>query len=443
MGADPYYPYLSSLAGLLHQIVVRSPEGPSLLKQLETVQTLIPWTVIRQTLRVGNAASMINAMLKIVLAKMSSSSGNLLQKIISLVMAGDASDFRKAAAKIEKAKGRPDDQHLRILREHVAAGRQAHEEAREASMRNSQSIVMAILARDTNRPASLSASQHAQCLEYYSALLAVRDRDAISNSLCRETPDHLTQAVRDAVGAYTPMIRLVHERLDLRVHMTALENFIDDFIKAGKPSKKGAPPSVEDYVVLLHKHRGFLYRFLHQVAAASPEVWDWFRAWANTAVTRFRRPEDPAADMDARLRRLFADLAAPARTSVLGAVDAHARYLAELDRLSHSRLQAVASGAARDTGVPGAYMARWQGLLDDTLITPDEPRGPVRRGREVKNAPTLGKAAKSSAPSYSPGPDSQLPAAPDVSGVVRALGDGFGRLVRERAIALQAQVDLP
>ncbi|EQK98239.1 px domain containing protein [Ophiocordyceps sinensis CO18] len=215
-------------------------------------------------------------MLKIVLAKMSSSSGNLLQKIISLVMAGDASDFRKAAAKIEKAKGRPDDQHLRILREHVAAGRQAHEEAREASMRNSQSIVMAILARDTNRPASLSASQHAQCLEYYSALLA-----------------------------------------------------------------------------------------------------------------------------------------------------------------------AVASGAARDTGVPGAYIARWQGLLDDTLITPDEPRGPVRRGREVKNAPTLGKAAKSSAPSYSPGPDSQLPAAPDVSGVVRALGDGFGRLVRERAIALQAQVDLP
>lgn len=435
----------------MHQIVVRSPEGPYLVKLLDNVQTMIPWMLIKQTLRVGNAATMINGILKLLLAKISTSNvmgrskngdegTNLLQKIISLVLGGDASEFRKAATKIEKAKDRPNDQDLATIREHVNASRETHEAVRAASARNSQSIVMAILyAQDPNRPPSLTEAQHAQCLEYYSALLAVRDREAISASLCREAEDHLTHAVRDGVGAFTPMIRLVHERVDLKMHIDALQNFIDDFIKLSKPGKKGAMPSVGDYVKLLHKHRGFLYRFLHHIASRSPEVWGWFRAWAKKAVANFRQPE-AGADMDSQLQQLFASLDPAARDSVVSAVDAHAGYLASLERLSLSRLQAVASGQS-DEGVPGAYLARWQDLLDHTTITPAQPRGSVRSGRDVKSATTRSKTGASSQASTGI-PDTQLPAAPDVSVVVRALGDEFGRIARERATALQAQVEL-
>jgi len=59
------------LASFIHQIFILSAEGPDLLKLIENVHRLIPYTVLGQTLRVGNAASMINAMSRLVLSKVS------------------------------------------------------------------------------------------------------------------------------------------------------------------------------------------------------------------------------------------------------------------------------------------------------------------------------------------------------------------------------------
>jgi len=42
-----------------------------LLKLAENVHKLVPYSVIRQTLRIGNAATMIAGMMKLLLAKMS------------------------------------------------------------------------------------------------------------------------------------------------------------------------------------------------------------------------------------------------------------------------------------------------------------------------------------------------------------------------------------
>lgn len=60
-----------NVASLLHHIFVLSPEGQYLLKLIENVYKLIPFGMIRQTLRIGNAATMINGMMRIFLAKMS------------------------------------------------------------------------------------------------------------------------------------------------------------------------------------------------------------------------------------------------------------------------------------------------------------------------------------------------------------------------------------
>lgn len=59
------------LAAFLHQTFIVSAEGPYLLKLIENIHKLIPYTVIGQTLRVGNAASMINAMSRLFLSKVS------------------------------------------------------------------------------------------------------------------------------------------------------------------------------------------------------------------------------------------------------------------------------------------------------------------------------------------------------------------------------------
>jgi len=58
-----------SLATFIHHVFVLSAEGPYLLKLLESFHKLIPYTMIRQTLRIGNAATMIKGMTRLLLAK--------------------------------------------------------------------------------------------------------------------------------------------------------------------------------------------------------------------------------------------------------------------------------------------------------------------------------------------------------------------------------------
>ena len=58
------------LASFLHYVLIVSPRGQSLLPLLARAKDMMPWFAIRQTLKVGNAATMLNGMVKILLAKM-------------------------------------------------------------------------------------------------------------------------------------------------------------------------------------------------------------------------------------------------------------------------------------------------------------------------------------------------------------------------------------
>lgn len=60
-----------SLASFMHYTLILSPKGQYLLKLVDNANKLVPYMVIRQTLKIGNVASMINAMIRVVLAKMS------------------------------------------------------------------------------------------------------------------------------------------------------------------------------------------------------------------------------------------------------------------------------------------------------------------------------------------------------------------------------------
>lgn len=60
-----------SLASFAHYILILNPEGQSLLTVVENIHKLVPYTIMRQTLRVGNVATMISGMMRLLLAKMS------------------------------------------------------------------------------------------------------------------------------------------------------------------------------------------------------------------------------------------------------------------------------------------------------------------------------------------------------------------------------------
>ncbi|KAK4085487.1 uncharacterized protein Triagg1_477 [Trichoderma aggressivum f. europaeum] len=474
-----------NVATFAHHTFTVSPEGQDLLKLIENLNSLVPYKMIKQTLRIGNAATMISGMMRLMLAKISVTSltnwvgltanaddgMNLLQRIISLALSWDASEFKKSVDKIEKSKGEaaPTDEMLEAIRTHVALPRSEHVAVRDASVRHSESIIVAILkASDPSLAEGLAEGQHAQCLEYYAALLSVHDREGITSVLCRQSPDLFTQAVKDVVGAYEPMIRDVHSQIDIRYYLEAMQGFVSELIRVSrqkkvKRSKKkddegsseeeedGA--SVEDYVVLLRNHRGLLYKWVHDFAKNCPEVWKDFPAWGQDIAVRFRKPdaddglEEKKRAMEEQLDEMVGGLEGAVREDVLRAVDAHAEYLAAITRVSQRRLQAVIDAAASSSSAsgstpgsrtaasgPGIYLSQWQSLLDSTMITPSSKEGPLRHGQDVKYVSTMGKLGLGGRKlKGGKGVGEEDLKAPDVSVVEEALGDAFREVIRQRA----------
>jgi len=136
-----------SLASFMHYTLVLSVEGPSLVRLVESVHKLIPYSVVRQTLRVGNVATMISGMMKLLLAKMSVASltnwvglstgadegMNLLQQIMSTTLGWDKKELKKRIDKIEKSSDAPSKEVRNALMEWIGASREEHLETRRLS----------------------------------------------------------------------------------------------------------------------------------------------------------------------------------------------------------------------------------------------------------------------------------------------------------------------
>ncbi|KAI0402713.1 hypothetical protein F4802DRAFT_342457 [Xylaria palmicola] len=462
------------IATFLHQVFVLSVEGPYLLKLIENLHKLVPYTVVGQTLRLGNAASMINAMSRLFLSKVSmgaisnwigltsnaSDGMNLMQRIFSLVLDWDASDFRKAAEKIKLNQDGMSQEHLMAIEGHLAADRSQRDLAHEKSIQEQKSIIVVIFeAQNQQLAESLTDGQHTSCLEYYAAKIAIRDREKISDVLCSSSPDVTTAVVLEGIAALDPMIRVVHQSVDLRKHLGAVENFLTDFIKTVKPkaqdgSLKSNPLTVGDFVKLLRRNRHLLWAYLHDFCSGCPDLRDTWRDWMNDAIKAFQRKstgdqhesndlQTPGAgDMGPSLQDAVNKLSDSQKKSVYESIEAHSKYVYTLREQSRAKLQKVLEELherrqpdAKDMMGPGIYASRWQALLDETMITPSTPNGPLRSGKDVKGLRAMRKPDDQANTDTSEAIATTLqqggtgPEPPDVSAVVAALGEEFKNMV--------------
>jgi hypothetical protein len=358
---------------------------------------------------------------------------------------------------------------------------------------NSVSIVVAILAF-SSCPTDISPTTHALALEYLAVHLSVRDRREIIRVLCHSTPDHVTSTVKTLVSAYDPIIRGVHNSVDLSDTLSDFQSFLSDTLKLSKlptPSKSSkdeetAVPTVGDFVQLLKKHQYSCHKFVHQCCKNGKELTEWYLEWAKKAASHFRRDTDSdptirdTGHLTKPLNELFSHLPSAKKKQIIPVLDVYAMYVDELHTSSNIRLESVLqsppsknpaickvlaasprgsrppspapsptsaqtpslAGPSTDPG-PGAYLARWQDLLDNTLITPSEPTGKVQTGSSKKLLEGSPKYAdrkrimdfkeenSASKVEKVKGPVKEKP---DVGVVVEALGGDFRKLLAERSV---------
>lgn len=270
------------------------------------------------------------------------------------------------------------------------------------------------------------------------------DRQRLVNVLCRHNPDLLTPILRDIVTAYEPIIRAIHNAVDLSGTVYDAQVFIDDFIKVSK-TDTNSQPGVSDYVSLLERHQRSTHRFLHQVTKNGKEMTEEYRLFVHEVAGHFRRPNGDGASptqedqMSQSLNDFVASLPSADVEVAIHEIDHYAAYLALLYFSSSERTSAVFSGEKRDQSNeqpigPGAYIERWQSLLDETEITPANPEGPVRRGSsdDAKRAARIDTdGEKKGDEQKEKEAEQQMRKAPDVSGTRKLLGMKFRELLRD------------
>lgn len=193
------------------------------------------------------------------------------------------------------------------------------------------------------------------------------------------------------------MIRYVHQAVNLSDTLWDFERFLTDMLKISMPNdakKEQPPPSVEDFVDLLHRHQSSCHKFLHQFAKNGKEMTEWWKEYVHMAAANFRREDKPPTSesiiadkmttggLQDVLEKAFADLSASDQKEVQGELDAWKKYIDDLHDASTARISSVIKRTQSTPFGPGAYLARWQQLLDDTPITPSTAKGPVRHGSD-------------------------------------------------------------
>ena len=250
----------------------------------------------------------------------------------------------------------------------------------------SSSIVAVILSRGESGSSEMSSSTHALALEYLSLLLSIRDREELIRILCQHNPDLVTPIARDLVSAYDPIIRAIHDAVNLSAVVGDTEAFINDLIKVSKPASEKSPAaSVADFVELLQRHQGSTHRFVHQVAKQGREVTEWYREYAESCAANFR--QHASHDTDSAQYRLIEDLRRAVdslspgdRDRVVHDLDLYDAYFSSLSRSSSQRAKSVLLNESNSHYGPGMFLAQWQAILDATEITPAEAHGKVRKG---------------------------------------------------------------
>ncbi|CAE6470725.1 unnamed protein product [Rhizoctonia solani] len=406
-------------ASFLHYLLVVNPAGPTLVTLIKRVHGLLPYGILRQTLRVSNAATLLSAVLRIFLQHAPSVRGwfsgkrgqnllqtvrgwfsgkrgqNLLQTIMSSILGGDETRILQRIKELDSSPDAGTPEQIAAIENYVKNGTREEKLAiREHSTTQSRSIVAIILSL-ANVPIPTSEAVHTNLLNRLSLSLAARDRQRLISVLCdnsASTDDHLATLIRAVGNAFDPVLRGVHRATDFAGAISDIQSFLDALLVLAEDKSSG--PAA--YFELCKEHQKNIHKFLHALAKNAPELKEAYLAWYKECMRVYARPEGsyvpPAAEsgsgeansagaLTPELSRLVESLSDQDRAAVIAEADEYVAWLGALTSKSDERTNKILTPSGKGPEVaPGVYLAMWEDMIASTGVTPAEINGPVRYG---------------------------------------------------------------
>ncbi|PHH77868.1 hypothetical protein CDD82_3312 [Ophiocordyceps australis] len=279
------------VAAVIYHLFLAEDNSPEMFAQAKRIHSLIPYSVIKNIIRIANPAAVMSAVLDVFLAQ-PFGTRSLMQRIFSLTLNDGIKGFQRSidalTAKIGDAVFSQKLQRYTNTDEHVKTSIREEAESEEID------IVVAVLRSDMLEPeltgeqiqrlfnayvAFNSAvenvdeelKQGAQLFSYLKQLLKVytRQRDKAMMLQLIEEPVTL-QLLRDLFTIfYEPLVR-VYKSANVYNSITDFAVFIDDMIQVVEKCREqdaSADPNqtVQAFIDLCQRHEHNFYKFVHEV----------------------------------------------------------------------------------------------------------------------------------------------------------------------------------
>ncbi|KAL7629396.1 hypothetical protein AAE478_000916 [Parahypoxylon ruwenzoriense] len=314
------------VAATIYHLFLAEDNSPELFAQLKRIHSLIPYTIMKNVIRIANPAAVMAGVLDIFLAQ-PFGSRSLMQRIFSLTLNDGIRSYQRSidalATKIE------DDVFVQKLKQFIDAEEHIKVAIRQEAESEDVDILVTILRSDLFAPALSSeqigrlfnayvafnnAVEHvdeefkkgAQLFSYLKQLmkLQTRQRDKAMMLNLIEEPVTL-QLLRDLFTIfYEPLVR-VYKSANVYNSITDFAVFIDDMIQVVEKCREqdaSADPNqtVQAFIDLCQRHEHNFYKFVHEVHTHDNGLFTQLMGWIESILEFLRKgPAGGALDMNA------------------------------------------------------------------------------------------------------------------------------------------------
>ncbi|OTB06635.1 hypothetical protein M426DRAFT_258311 [Hypoxylon sp. CI-4A] len=314
------------VAATIYHLFLAEDNSPELFAQLKRIHSLIPYTIMKNVIRIANPAAVMSAVLDIFLAQ-PFGSRSLMQRIFSLTLNDGIRSYQKSIDALAAKIG--DEVFVQKLKEFTNAEEQVKVSIREEADSDQVDIIVAILRSELIEPALTpdqigrlynayvafnnavenvdeEFKQGAQLFSYLKQLLKLqtRQRDKAMMLSLIEEPVTL-QLLRDLFTIfYEPLVR-VYKSANVYSSITDFAVFIDDMIQVVDKCREqdaSADPNqtVQAFIDLCQRHEHNFYKFVHEVHTHDNGLFTQLMGWIEGILEFLRKgPVGGALDINA------------------------------------------------------------------------------------------------------------------------------------------------
>lgn len=312
------------VAATIYHLFLAEDNSPELFAQAKRIHSLVPYTVLKNAIRIANPAAVMSAVLDLFLAQ-PFGTRSLLQRIFSQTLADGIRQFQKPIGDMVSKVGDA------VLTDKIKAFVDAPEETknviREDATTENVDLIVAILRSDQFNPeltpqqiqrvynawvAWNSAVENddeelLQGAEMFSHLkqllkLMTRQRDKAMMAAMIEEPNTL-QLFRDLFTIfYEPLVR-VYKSANVYSSITDFAVFTDDVIKTVEIAQRqdvSSDPNqtVQSFIDLCARHEHNLYKFIHEVHTHDNGLFTALMAWIESILEFLRKGPKSGGKLD-------------------------------------------------------------------------------------------------------------------------------------------------